>query len=52
MLSSMDKNMKTKTIKVCDSESKESGYKISSAGDNIHSVLQNLSFLCKIEKKM
>lgn len=44
--------MKTKTIKVHDLESKESGYKISSAGDNIDSVLQNLSFQCKIEKEM
>lgn len=44
--------MKTKTIKVHDLESKESGYKISSAGDNIYSVLQDLSFQCKIEKEM
>lgn len=35
MVGSMDKNMRTKP-KAGASESKQSGYKISSAGDNIH----------------
>ena len=51
MLSGMEKNMKTKS-KARDSEDKQSGHEVSYAGENIFSILLNLSLLYKTEKKV